>query len=478
MVITAAPAWAGAIAQPAVEFPLTPLPVLAGQLPTGLRGSLYRNGPGRLGRGGLPVGHWFDGDGAILAVHFGEAGSTGTYRYVKTSGYLAESEAGELLYGNYGMTAPGPFWNQWRRAIKNTANTSVIALDDRLLALWEGGNPHAIDLQTLKTIGADDLGGLESSWGYSAHPKQDPKTGEWFNFGISPGPNAILHLYRSAPNGQIVQQAEIALEGVPLVHDFALAGSFLVFCVAPVRLNVLPVLLGMSSFSDALEWKPELGTQIFVVDRHTLTVVSRSEAEPWYQWHFGYSEVDRDGQVALTMVRYSDFATNQYLKEVASGQTRTAATGALWRLRLDPHTGQLRSQEILLDRPCEFPVTQFAPDADPLTYLTVHRPGADVRRDVFGCIARLNLRSGELVEADCGEHRYPSEALYAADAIAPERTWVLSLVYDGNTDTSEVWIFDADRLEDEPICRLGLPEKIPLGFHGTWKADRSSPLEI
>jgi carotenoid cleavage dioxygenase-like enzyme len=88
------------------------------------------------------------------------------------------------------------------------------------------------------------------------------------------------------------------------------------------------------------------------------------------------------------------------------------------------------------------------------------------------------LRSGELVEADCGEHRYPSEALYAADAIAPERTWVLSLVYDGNTDTSEVWIFDADRLEDEPICRLGLPEKIPLGFHGTWKADRSSPLEI
>jgi carotenoid cleavage dioxygenase-like enzyme len=271
VVITAAPAWAGAIAQPAVEFPLTPLPVLAGQLPTGLRGSLYRNGPGRLGRGGLPVGHWFDGDGAILAVHFGEAGATGTYRYVKTSGYLAESEAGELLYGNYGMTAPGPFWNQWRRAIKNTANTSVIALDDRLLALWEGGNPHAIDLQTLKTIGADDLGGLESSWGYSAHPKQDPKTGEWFNFGISPGPNAILHLYRSAPNGQIVQQAEIALEGVPLVHDFALAGSFLVFCVAPVRLNVLPVLLGMSSFSDALEWKPELGTQIFVVDRHTLT---------------------------------------------------------------------------------------------------------------------------------------------------------------------------------------------------------------
>ncbi|NEQ25972.1 MAG: hypothetical protein F6K28_44355, partial [Microcoleus sp. SIO2G3] len=418
------------------------------------------------------------GDGAVLAVHFGEPGAIATYRYVQTSGYLAESEAGELLYGNYGMTAPGGFWNQWRRSIKNTANTSVIALDDRLLALWEGGNPHALDLHSLKTIGVDNLNGLESSWGYSAHPKQDVKTGEWFNFGVSPGANAVLHLYRSAPNGQIVQQNEIALQGVPLVHDFALAGSYLIFCIPPVRLNALPVLLGMSSFSDSLEWKPELGTQILVIDRHTLAAVSRSETQSWYQWHYGYSEIDRDGQIALTLVRYPDFTTNQYLKEVATGTTHTQASGALWRLRIDPHTGKLRSQEVLLDRPCEFPVTQFAPNADPLTYLTVHRLGADARRDVFGCIAQLNLTTGELIEADCGEHRYPSEALFAVDAIDPAQTWVLSLVYDGNTDRSEIWIFASDRLDAEPVCRLGLPTKIPLGFHGTWRADRSSSLKL
>lgn len=262
------------------------------------------------------------------------------------------------------------------------------------------------------------------------------------------------------------------------MHDFAIAGSYLVFCIPPVRLNLLPVVLGMSSFSDALEWKPQRGTQILVVDRHTLTLVSRSEAEAWYQWHFGHAEIDRDGAIALTMVRYADFATNQYLKEVATGETRTKAPGAFWRLRIDPHTGKLRSQEVLLDRPCEFPVTSLVPNADPLTYLTVHRAGADVRRDVFGCIARLNLQTGELLEADCGEHRYPSEALFAADAIDPTQGWVLSLVYDGNTDTSEIWIWAGDRLQDEPVCRLGLPKKIPLGFHGTWKPDRSSLFEI
>ena len=99
--------WHKALAQPAAEFPLTPLPLLSGEIPVGLRGTLYRNGPGRLERGGMRVGHWFDGDGAILAVHFTDAGATGLYRYVQTSGYQEEERAGQLLYGNYGMTAPG-----------------------------------------------------------------------------------------------------------------------------------------------------------------------------------------------------------------------------------------------------------------------------------------------------------------------------------------------------------------------------------
>lgn len=58
--------------KPAREFPLTSLAILSGEIPEGLQGTLYRNGPARLVRGDWRVGHWFDGDGAILAVHFRE----------------------------------------------------------------------------------------------------------------------------------------------------------------------------------------------------------------------------------------------------------------------------------------------------------------------------------------------------------------------------------------------------------------------
>ncbi|MCC8455982.1 carotenoid oxygenase family protein, partial [Streptomyces rochei] len=98
--ISAKKSWAQALARPAAEFPLTQLLVKSGKIPAGLRGTLYRNGPARLQRGGMNAGHWFDGDGAILAVHFTDAGAAAVYRYVETAGYQAEEKSDKFLYSN------------------------------------------------------------------------------------------------------------------------------------------------------------------------------------------------------------------------------------------------------------------------------------------------------------------------------------------------------------------------------------------
>ena len=100
-------AWYRAISLPATEFGPINLKVIHGNIPEGLRGSMYRNSPARLERGGQKVGHWFDGDGAILAVHFTDTGATGVYRYVQTEEYQAEEKAGKLIYGGYGRTPSG-----------------------------------------------------------------------------------------------------------------------------------------------------------------------------------------------------------------------------------------------------------------------------------------------------------------------------------------------------------------------------------
>lgn len=464
--------WAKAVLRSATEFGPVPLTVLTGTIPSGLRGSLYRNGPALLERGGQRVGHWFDGDGGILGLHFTEAGATGVYRYVQTAAYRAETQAGRFTHSGYGMLPPGHWWERFNKGLKNAANTSVLALPDKLLALWEGGLPHALTLDRLETLGLDDLSGLDGA-AYSAHPKRDPQTGDIFNFGVSFGQNGTLNLYRSDASGKVKQHGKIPLQGLPLIHDWVLAGKYLIFCVPPVRLKALPLLARLKSYSDALTWQPEKGTEMIVVDRTTLEVVSRTEAEPWYQWHFGNGSELADGTVVFDFVRYPDFQTNQFLKEVATGQTQALAKGTLWQLRLDPKAGTVLALEEVVSRSCEFPTVQPACVGQPsrYTYLSIHRQDVELQRELFGAVARFDYQTATLTEADFGANCYPSEPIYAPDAGNVDRGWVLTVVYNANVDRSEAWIFDSDRLDDEPICTLALPEVVPPGFHGTWRGE-------
>ncbi len=468
--ISAKKSWAKALAIPAAEFPLTQLSVKTGKIPDGLRGTLYRNGPARLERGGMSAGHWFDGDGAILAVNFTDAGATAVYRYVQTAGYQAEEKADKFLYSNYGMTAPGPVLLRWTKPVKNAANTSVLALPDRLLALWEGGPPHSLDLQTLETIGIDKLGTLEGEFNYSAHCKRDPISGNIYNFGVIPGATTKLNVYKSDYTGKIIQKTTVPLDGIPLLHDFVLAGKYLIFFVPPVRLNLVPVVAGIGSYGDSFDWKPELGTQVLVFDSENLSLVSRGETDPWFQWHFANGFVKEDGSVAVDFVRYADLKTNQRLKEVATGETRTNAEGILSRVHLNPQTAKVTEIEELLDKSCEFPIVPATEigQASRYIYVAMNRPDADSVAELYGAIARLDTQTRNLTIADAGENRYPAEPIYVPD-ISSEKGWILTVVYDGNSDKSEVWIFECDALSHPPICTLELPGVIPLGFHGTWK---------
>ncbi len=471
--ISKSKAWAKAIAEPATEFDATPLSVISGAIPTNLRGTLYRNGPARLSRGGQRVGHWFDGDGAILRIHFGDSGATGTYRYVKTQGYLDEQKQDSFIYPNYGMTAKGAFWNNWLKPVKNAANTSVLALPDRLLALWEGGKPHALDLETLTTVGIDDLFGLTDKQSFSAHPKVDAVTGEIFNYGVSSGANTTLNLYCCDRYGKVQQHNSHTLSGLPMIHDFCIAGQYMVFLISPVRVNLAPIVLGQKSYSEAMEWKPELGTEILIFDRDTLSLVSRGHGDPWFQWHFSNGCVDSTGNIVTEFIRYDDFNTNQYLKEVASGYTETTAKGTLWELTINPQTAEVISNKQLSDLQGEFPLVVPQNVGQPwrYTYLNVHPDDVTAGEELFNAIACFDRDTNRVTIADMGKNRYPSEPILVSDSDNFQQGWLLTVVYDGNTDKSEVRIYQSSNLADEPVCRLALPSIIPPGFHGTWKQD-------
>ena len=133
--------WASAFVNVEQELSDVPLKIVRGTLPDGLKGTFYRNGPGRLERDGTRVHHPFDGDGMIAAMRFEDGGVKLTNRFVRTEGWLAEEKAGKVLYrGVFGSQKPGGrLANLFDLRLKNIANTAVVRLGDELLALWRLG---------------------------------------------------------------------------------------------------------------------------------------------------------------------------------------------------------------------------------------------------------------------------------------------------------------------------------------------------
>ena len=117
-VASAAAAFRRAFETVTEEVDDVPLRIVEGALPADLRGVLFRNGPGRVERGGERYGHLFDGDGMVVRFEFsgGEGGQGASVRYrnryVRTAEYVEETKAGRILYRGFGTASEVFVWGR------------------------------------------------------------------------------------------------------------------------------------------------------------------------------------------------------------------------------------------------------------------------------------------------------------------------------------------------------------------------------
>jgi carotenoid cleavage dioxygenase len=68
--------------------------------------------------------------------------------------------------------------------------------------------------------------------------------------------------------------------------------------------------------------------------------------------------------------------------------------------------------------------------------------------------------------------RFGSECVFvprAADS-AEGDGWVLTYVWDAQSNTSDLVIIDTSNFDGEPVAKVKLPVRVPFGFHGSWIA--------
>lgn len=435
---------------------------VTGEIPAALRGAYLRNGPNPAF---VPIGkyHVFDGDGMVHAVELADGRARYRNRWIASRGLAAERAAGHALYGGLSnWVMPDPATIEAGGLMKNTANTNVVRHAGRILALMEGAPPTELTRE-LDTVGEYDFDGRLVG-AMTAHPKWDPATGELLFFGYSPFPPFLrYHVVDRA--GTLVRSVDLDLPAPVMMHDFVVTDRHVVFFDLPAVFDAMAMMNG----GDFISWRPDNGARIGILPRDGGSDDVRwIEVDPFYVFHFLNAWDTPTGEVVVDGCRAWRMPTAFGDEELTE-----AVVPTLHRWTIDPAAGAVTTEQ-LDDRAAEFP------------RLNMHRAGVENRYGYLGDatvwettavqftgIVKYDLEAGSSIVHHFGDRCEGGEPVFAPDpdGTAEDDGWLMTFVYDRDTDASHLRIVDARDPSAPPVAQVHLPRRIPTGFHGNWLPD-------
>ncbi|MBW4542932.1 MAG: carotenoid oxygenase family protein [Symplocastrum torsivum CPER-KK1] len=430
-----------------------------GELPIDLCGMFVRNGPNPQ----LPPSgnyHWFSGDGMLHGVILHNGKAEYRNRYVRTQKFLAEQNAAKAM--GTGLLEPRQRDN-FNDLSRNTANTALIWQAGQFLALWEGGEPHAIKLPELDTVGSYSFNGkLVSS--VTAHPKVDPGTGEMLFFGYSVHPPYLQYSVVSA-SGELLRTVPIDLPEAVMMHDFAITENYTIFMDLPLTFSIARMQQG----KPLLMFEQEKPSRFCILPHHgDNNSIRWFECPACYVVHTlnAYEEGDEVVLIGCHMT-----ATTMGLSQTPDHPD--ADIPRLYRWRFNLSTGIVK-EEMLDDVSSEFPRIneQLLGRKTRYGYTAKLAPGHPT--PAFEGLIKYDFSSGASQTLKFGSQRYGGEAVFVPrpGAVAEDDGWLLTFVHDEGSDTSELVVVNAQDFTAEPVARVLIPQRVPYGFHGTWVSEK------
>jgi all-trans-8'-apo-beta-carotenal 15,15'-oxygenase len=443
---------------------------ISGRIPSWLRGTYYINGPARFQRAGLRYRHWLDGDGMVCSVRFGAGAVHFTNRFVKTPKLREEEAAGVPIYRAFGTGFPG---DKLRRGLmlEPPVNVSAYAFAGTLLAFGEQSLPFELDPVTLQTRGEFDFAGrLTNVTPFSAHPKFDPATGHMLNFGVSfSATRPMLNLYEFDAGGNLLRRKRQALRYQHSNHDFAISPHYAVFYLSPLFMDFDRFWGQNLSVMEALRWEPEKGSRLLVLPRESKSEEAfEVEVAPRYCLHLINCFEDDGGLLVVDVLELEAPAYPEYQPVPDMFPTVTRCRPTRYKIHMASRT-LVERIEMEYDRAPDFPT----PDRrlvgrryDDFWMLGISATGLPGRK-FFDQLAHGSWKRGavsDLFQTERGQY-LGGEPLHASNPADPDEAVIINEFIDAQKDRAEIVLFEASRVSQGPIARLGLRHKIHPGFH-------------
>ncbi len=446
---------------------------LDGRWPMALRGRFYRNGPALFERGRQRYQHWFAGDGMVQQFNIAEGRISHRGRFVQTRKFQREQAAGEFLVSAFGTAIENKVMVSGPDSV-NTANTNVLEHGGRLLALWEGGSAHALDIATLDTRGPVTWQDGWAQMPFSAHPKVDAQ-GHLWNIGGGVG---ALSVYHVRPDGRL---ADARLVKLPLdarrtggmLHDMAVTERHVVVPIPPMVIHWDRILRGEIGPA-AMSLNRDEPLRIWVAPKEALDQGRFFELPAEMVFHVGNAHEQGD-EIVLSLVGEPghDFLSGGAVDLMRGGRAQVGSS--LLRLaRLNLRSGRVQVDTLVPDSQVEFPRVDPRKVGVEARWLVM--PASWSRRSAaalqFQGVQVVDVASGAVQRYDHGADFMPEEHIVVSRPGSSDELdgWLLATAYHLPSQRHCVTCFDARHVADGPVARAWLPYGLPLGFHGNFSA--------
>jgi len=415
--------------------------LVEGTIPPELSGLYIRNGPNAW-QGGTE--HFFMGDGMLHGVHF-DKGQAKWFRnrYVNTP----------LLYKEPGLLLKPP------PLADNMSNVSLIHHGGKLLSLGEAGWAYEIDPDDLSTKGvANYENKLQTAM--TAHPKIDPDTGTMHFFGYNVfKPYLTYHQANAA--GDLIKSEPLETNGPAMMHDFAMTKNYVTFMELPVLFSMAKAIT-MDPFPFA--WDENAVCRMGVLPKNgTARDMKWFDIPACFIFHT-MNAYEQGDEVILDVARYDAMWVR--------GSRDFSRPAYLSRYSLNMQLGTSTVHRIN-EQAMEFPQINRQRWGRNYRYgysLTIGVEDDHVAYDNATGFIKFDMQTGTSQRYDFAKGVSPAEPFFvpAAGATDEEHGYILGYVFEPSTNSSDLWIMEAENIAAGPIARVKLPQRVPFGFHGVW----------
>lgn len=423
------------------ETNIESLPI-KGKVPAWISGDLIRNGPAMFETDNKKINNWYDGLAMLHKFSF---------------------KNGKISYINRFIEGD------------NNTNVNITKINNQHVALTETPSSVIFDPETLKTINTfiyKDKLPTEKIF-ESAHPHIDEDKKEIINYMVHFGYfNSSYNIYK-IPFGTKERKiiSSISVKEPSFMHSFGVTENYIILIEFPFVVKPADLLF-VDEYIDQYKWKPERGTNFYIINRATGKLIEKYSAQPFFAFHIVNSFEDEHNNIIIDLVEFKDISVINHTKKIENKIKQKSVSevedmaGKLTRYKIDLKNNNKKNitKTILSAETVELPRINEEYLRKPYKY--IYSAGLQTNNsNELNQLVKIDLKTNQ-IKIWKDDLCYPGEPVFVKgpDKKNEDDGIILSLVLDAKKRNSFILILDANEFNE--LARAELPHHVPFGFHG------------